>query len=67
MYECSKCIVSILMIYFSGVSLFDYSGLKLDINSQKIVSCCCRQLSNLHVFYTFIFDKMRAFLYDHGK
>lgn len=52
---------------FIGVSLFDYSGLKLDANSQKIVNCCCRQLANLHVFYTFVLDKLKSFLYDIGK
>lgn len=55
------------LIFRLGVSLFDYSGLKLDANSQKIVNCCCRQLANLCVFYTYIFDKLEAFVYDSGK
>lgn len=67
---CNFNVKSIIISFnevFLGISLFDYSGLKLDVNSQQIVNCCCRQLANLHGFYTFILNKLRAFVHDYGK
>lgn len=56
-----------VMGIFVGVSLFDYSGVKLDGNSQKIVSSCCRQLSNLCIFYDYVLEKLQPFVNDPGR
>uniref|UniRef100_A0A1Y1N0M4 Protein ELYS n=1 Tax=Photinus pyralis TaxID=7054 RepID=A0A1Y1N0M4_PHOPY len=47
-----------------AVSLFDYSGVVLDGNSQQLVNHCLKQIRNLSALFKFVIDKYLGFVLD---